>query len=44
VLNFVGITDISIIRADGLAPGPEPRQRAITAALDQIADVFQRAA
>jgi FMN-dependent NADH-azoreductase len=44
VLNFVGISDISVIRADGLALGPEPRQRAITAALDQIADEMRRAA
>jgi FMN-dependent NADH-azoreductase len=44
VFNFVGIADISVIRADGLATGPEPRERAITAALDQITDVFRRAA
>ncbi|UVK52826.1 NAD(P)H-dependent oxidoreductase [Mesorhizobium sp. AR02] len=44
VFNFLGITDFSIIRAEGLAMGPEPRQRAITAAHAQLADMFQRAA
>jgi FMN-dependent NADH-azoreductase len=44
IFNFVGIADISVVRADGLATGPEPRERAITAALDQITDVFRRAA
>ncbi len=44
VLNFVGITDISIIRADGVAMGPGPRERAITAAHAQFADLFRRAA
>lgn len=44
VFEFVGITDMSIIRADGLAMGPEPRERAITAAHAQLADMFRRAA
>jgi len=42
--NFIGITDISVIRADGLAMGQEPRERAIATAHTQFAEMFRRAA
>jgi FMN-dependent NADH-azoreductase len=44
VFNFIGITDISVIRADGLAMGPEPRERAIATAHAQFAEMFRHAA
>jgi FMN-dependent NADH-azoreductase len=36
VFSFLGITDISIIRAEGIAMGPEHRTRAIDAALLEV--------
>ena len=32
VLGFVGITDVSVIRAEGVAMGPEPKAQALEAA------------
>ena len=37
VFGFLGITDIEFVRADGIAYGPEHRERAIKAALARIA-------
>ena len=37
VFGFLGITDIEFVRADGIAYGPEHRERAINAALARIA-------
>lgn len=37
VLGFLGITDVTIIRAEGLNLGPEPRQQAIARAEAEIA-------
>ena len=37
VLGFFGITDIEVVRAEGLAYGEEPRAQAIAAARRQIA-------
>jgi FMN-dependent NADH-azoreductase len=37
VLRFLGITDISIVRAHGLAMGPDAREAGLTAARTQIA-------
>ena len=37
VFGFIGVTDLEVIVAEGLAFGPEPRQRAVNAALAQIA-------
>lgn len=41
VFDFIGITDISVIRADGLAMGPEPRARAIATAHAQFTEMFR---
>ncbi len=37
VLNFLGVTDVEIIRAEGLNMGEQPRQTALDAAHSQIA-------
>jgi FMN-dependent NADH-azoreductase len=37
VLAFIGITDVTIIRAEGLAFGPEAREAALSKARDHIA-------
>jgi FMN-dependent NADH-azoreductase len=37
VLGFLGMTDITVIRAEGVAMGPDARQKAINAALEQSA-------
>jgi FMN-dependent NADH-azoreductase len=39
VLNFVGLTDVTVVRAEGLAFGPEARQAAIGKAREQIAAI-----
>jgi FMN-dependent NADH-azoreductase len=47
VLNFMGITDIAYVRAEGVGMGPEQKDRALAAASRQIADLrveYQRAA
>ncbi|HUE92638.1 FMN-dependent NADH-azoreductase [Pseudomonas sp.] len=43
VLRFLGITDIEIVRAEGLAYGEEPRANAITAAQEKVAELFATA-
>lgn len=43
VLGFLGITDIEVIRAEGLAYGDEPRKQALAAAQQSIADTFAQA-
>ena len=43
-LGFIGITDLEIVRAHGLAYGPEHRAKAIDAAQAQIADELFAAA
>jgi FMN-dependent NADH-azoreductase len=43
VLRFLGITDIEIVRAEGLAYGDEPRANAIKSAQAQIAELFATA-
>jgi FMN-dependent NADH-azoreductase len=35
VLGFLGMTDVTVIRAEGVAMGPEARDKAIAAALEQ---------
>jgi FMN-dependent NADH-azoreductase len=37
--GFVGVTDITFVRAEGVNTGPEQRQRAIEFALPEIADL-----
>ena len=37
VFNFLGITDIDVVRAEGVASGPEKAAKAIAAAKEQIA-------
>ena len=37
VLNFIGVTDIEIVRAEGLAMGPDAKTAAVDAALADIA-------
>jgi len=44
IFGFVGITDISIIRAEGLAMGVERRAHALDAAQTQVAALFRDAA
>jgi FMN-dependent NADH-azoreductase len=43
VLRFLGITDIEIVRAEGLAYGDEPRANAFKSAQAQITDLFAAA-
>ncbi|MCY1426536.1 FMN-dependent NADH-azoreductase 1 [compost metagenome] len=43
VLNFLGVTDIEVVRAEGLAYGEEPRANAISAAKQQIGELFAAA-
>ncbi|MCY1287178.1 FMN-dependent NADH-azoreductase 1 [compost metagenome] len=43
VLNFLGVTDIEIVRAEGLAYGEEPRANAFKAANAQIGELFATA-
>ena len=40
VLGFVGITDVTIVRAEGVAMGPEARAKAMAAAQEQIGGLF----
>ncbi len=37
VFGFMGITDLEIIEAEGVARGPEQREKALTGALDAAA-------
>jgi len=39
ILGFIGIDDIAIIRAESLAYGPEPREKAMRAALASVASL-----
>lgn len=39
LLNFLGVTDVTIVRAEGLAFGPEAKQAAIANALKDIAAI-----
>jgi FMN-dependent NADH-azoreductase len=43
VLRFFGITDIEIVRAEGLAYGDEPRANALEAAQTKVAELFATA-
>ncbi|MFC5698714.1 FMN-dependent NADH-azoreductase [Pseudomonas sp. GCM10022186] len=43
VLGFLGVTDIEIVRAEGLAYGEEPRANAIKGANEQIGELFAAA-
>nr|WP_294973018.1 FMN-dependent NADH-azoreductase [uncultured Pseudomonas sp.] len=43
VLNFLGVTDIEVVRAEGLAYGEEPRRNAIAGAQASIASQFAAA-
>ena len=43
VLNFLGITDIEIVRAEGLAYGEDPRSNAIKGAQQRIGELFAAA-
>lgn len=43
VLRFLGITDIEIVRAEGLAYGEEPRANAFAVAQGKIAELFTTA-
>jgi FMN-dependent NADH-azoreductase len=40
VLNFIGITDIEVVRAHGLAIGPEVRAHSLAKAKGQIREMF----
>lgn len=40
LLRFLGITDIEVVRAEGLAYGEEPRANALKAANQKVADLF----
>jgi FMN-dependent NADH-azoreductase len=39
VLGFLGMTDVVVIRAEGVAMGPEAREKAIGAALTQATEL-----
>jgi FMN-dependent NADH-azoreductase len=39
LLNFLGVTDVTVVRAEGLAFGPEAKQAAIANALKDIAAI-----
>jgi FMN-dependent NADH-azoreductase len=39
MLNFIGVTDIRYIRAEGLALGPEEREKAMIAAKAEVGEV-----
>lgn len=39
LLNFLGVTDVTVVRAEGLAFGPEAKDAAIAGALDDIAAI-----
>ena len=39
ILNFIGLTDITVVRAEGLAFGPEAREAALSQARRQIAAI-----
>jgi len=39
VLRFIGLTDVTVVRAEGLAFGPEARQAAMGKAREQIAAI-----
>jgi FMN-dependent NADH-azoreductase len=43
VLGFVGIDDIQVVRAEGLAYGEEPRAAALKAAEQQVGELFTAA-
>ncbi|MBH3341707.1 FMN-dependent NADH-azoreductase [Pseudomonas mendocina] len=43
VLNFLGIDDIEIVRAEGLAYGEQPRAEAMQGAAQRISDLFATA-
>ncbi|MGE8505049.1 MAG: FMN-dependent NADH-azoreductase [Pseudomonas sp.] len=43
ILNFVGIDDIEIVRAEGLAYGEEPRAAAMKGAAQRISELFAKA-
>lgn len=44
LLGFIGLTDVAVIRAEGVAMGEEPRQAAIAAALAAVAALAPRTA
>jgi FMN-dependent NADH-azoreductase len=39
VLNFIGLTDVTVVRAEGLAFGPEAREAALLKAREHIAAI-----
>ena len=39
VLNFIGLTDVTVVRAEGLAFGPEAREAALLKARERIAAI-----
>lgn len=39
LLAFLGVTDVTIVRAEGLAIGPEAKEAAVTRALEDIAAI-----
>jgi FMN-dependent NADH-azoreductase len=39
ILNFVGLTDVTVVRAEGLAFGPEAREAAMLKARERIAAI-----
>ena len=39
ILNFIGVTDVTVVRAEGLAFGPEAREAALLKAREHIAAI-----
>ena len=44
ILGFMGMTDVTVVRVEGVAMGPEAKARATEAALAQIDGLFLREA
>ncbi len=39
LLAFLGVTDVQVVRAEGIALGPESREAAVARALEDIAAI-----
>jgi FMN-dependent NADH-azoreductase len=42
LLGFMGIVDVTFVRAEKLAFGPEAKEQAIHAALSELGDLIER--
>lgn len=44
VLGFIGVSEVEVVRAEGVSVSPREREQSIAAALDQVAKTFKVAA